>query len=97
MDGLQADVARLALGVLRARFRRHRDGRRVLRIRVVLLGAATSLNLLADFVMAAFFPVLRLASGSAVARFAAAALLGKVRERRSAAGAVREDHVYAFL
>jgi hypothetical protein len=63
-----------------------------------LLGAATSLNRLADLVMATFFPVLRLAGRPAVARFAAAALLGQVGERGSAAGAVREDHFcLAFL
>jgi hypothetical protein len=60
---------------------------------MILLAAAASLNLLAYLVMAAFFPVLRLAGRSTVARIAAAALLGKVWQRGSAGGAVREDHL----
>ena len=43
MEGLRADVARLALRVPRARLRRDRYGRRVLLIRIVLLGAASFL------------------------------------------------------
>jgi hypothetical protein len=42
---------------------------------MILLGAATSLNLLAELVMPAFFPVLRLAGRPAVACAAAAAFL----------------------
>ena len=45
--------------------------------------------------MAAFFPVLRLAGRPAVARFAAATLLGQVWERDSATGTLREDHCFA--
>ena len=41
MQGLRADEARLALGVLRARFRRDRDSLCVLLICVVLLGATS--------------------------------------------------------
>jgi hypothetical protein len=93
MHGLRADVARLALGVLRTFLDRDRDGRRVFILCIVLLGASTSLNLLADLVMAAFFPVLRLAGRPAVARLAAAALFGRNwGERGSAGGAVRENH-----
>ena len=50
--------------------------------------------LFAELVMAAFFPVLRLAGRPAVARFAAAALLGgQGWERGSARGAISEDHL----
>jgi hypothetical protein len=77
MEDLYADVARLPLRVLRARLRRDRYGLLVLLVGMILLGAATSLNLLAELVVAAFFPVLRLAGRPAVARFAAAALFGR--------------------
>ena len=77
MERLRADVARLAVGVLRARLRRDRDGRRVLLIRIVLLGAARFLYLFAELIMAARFPVLFLALGAAVARAAAAAFLAQ--------------------
>jgi len=41
MDGLRADVARLALRVLGARLRRDRYGLCALLIRMILLGATT--------------------------------------------------------
>ena len=75
MQGLRADVARLALGVVRARLRRDRDGLRVLLICVVLFGATGPFNLLAERVVAALFPVLHLAGCPAVACAAAAAFL----------------------
>ena len=84
MKGLRADVARLPLGVLRARLRRDRDGRRVLLVGMELLGAAVLFNLLAELVMAAFFPVLCLADWATVKCFAAAALLGRVWQRGGA-------------
>ena len=57
MDGLRADVARLALRVLRARLRRNRYGLHVLLVGTILLRAASFFNLLAELVMATFFPV----------------------------------------
>ena len=75
MERLCADIARLALGVLRARLRRDRYGLRILLICVVLFGAATFPNLLAELVMAAF-PVCFLTLRPAVAPLASAALLG---------------------
>jgi hypothetical protein len=94
VNGLRADVARLPLCVLGARLRRNRDGLRVLLIGIILLSAAAFFNLSAELVMAAFFPVLFLARKATVARFAAAALLGRaVWERGSARGAYREDHL----
>jgi len=91
---LRADVARLALGVLRALLDRDYYSLRVLGM--ILLGAAAFLNLFAELVMAAFFPVLLLAGRPAVARLAAAALLGQVWQRGSATGALREDHRAPF-
>jgi hypothetical protein len=93
---LRADVARLALGVLRALLDRDYYSLRVLVIGMILLGAAAFLNLFAELVMAAFFPVLLLAGRPAVARLAAAALLGQVWQRGSATGALREDHRAPF-
>ena len=75
MEGLRADVARLALRVLGARLGRDRDGLRVLLIRMKLLGAACFFYLLAELVVPAFFPVLHLAFRPTVARAAAAAFL----------------------
>jgi hypothetical protein len=77
MQGLRADVARLALGVVRARLRRDRYRLRVLLICVVLLGAASFFYLFAELVVPAFFPVLHLAGCPAVARAAAAAFLAQ--------------------
>jgi hypothetical protein len=93
MDGLCADVARLTLSVLGARIRRDRYGLRVLITGMVLLGAAGPLYPFAELVMAAFFPVLRLAGRPAVARAAAAAFLSQSEAKwGSAGGAVCEDH-----
>jgi hypothetical protein len=75
MEGLRADVARLALRVVGALLDRDRYGRRVLLIRIVLLGAASALDLLAELIVPAFFPVLLLARRPAVACAAAAAFL----------------------
>ena len=44
MDGLHTNIARLALRVVRARLRRDRYGLRVLRVGMILLGAAASLQ-----------------------------------------------------
>ena len=75
MEGLRADVARLALRVVRARLRRDGYGLRVLLICVVLFGAACFFYFLAELVMAALLPVLFLTFGPTVARAAAAAFL----------------------
>ena len=94
MHGLRADVARLPLGVLRARLRRDRHGLRVLVICVVLLGAACFFYWFAELVMAALIPVLHLAFGSAVARAAAAAFLAQGKPKLGGAdGAFCEDHL----
>ena len=75
MQCLRADVARLALGVLRARLRGDRDRLCVLLICVVLLSAACLFYWFAELVVAALFPVLHLAFSPTVARAAAAAFL----------------------
>ena len=77
MEGLRADEARLALGILGALLDRDRDGLRVPAICVVLLSAASFFYFLAELVMTALFPVLHLAFGAAVARAAAAAFLAQ--------------------
>ena len=77
VEGLRADVARLAFGVLGARLRRYHYGLRVLLIRIVLLSAAGLFYFLAEPVMAALFPVFFLAFGPAVACAAAAAFLAQ--------------------
>ena len=75
MDGLRADVARLARRVVRAFRDRDRDGLRALHVCIVLFGATASLNFLAELVMAAFLPVFLLARRATVACAAAAAFL----------------------
>ena len=60
-EGLRADVAGLTLGVLRAFLDRDRDRLPVFLVGMILFGAACFLNLLAELVVAAFFPVLHLA------------------------------------
>jgi hypothetical protein len=77
MERLRADVARLALGVVCAFLGRDRDGLRVLRVCMKLLGAACLFYFFTELIMAAFFPVLFLARGAAVACAAAAAFLAR--------------------
>ena len=77
MQGLRADVARLALCVVGALLDRDRDGLRVLRICVVLFGAACFLYFLAEIIVATLFPVLHLAFSPTIARAAAAAFLAQ--------------------
>jgi hypothetical protein len=77
MEGLRADVARLALRVVGALLDRDRDGLRVLRICVVLLSAACFFYWFTELVVPAFLPVLHLALGAAIAGAAAAAFLAQ--------------------
>ena len=77
VKGLGADVARLALRVLRASLRSDRNDLRVLLICVILLSAASFFYFLTELVVAALFPVLFLACGPTVARTAAAAFLAQ--------------------
>jgi hypothetical protein len=77
MQGLRANVARLALRVVGALLDRDRYGLRVLLICVVLLSATGLFNLFAELVMATLFPVLHLAGCPAVACTTAAAFLAQ--------------------
>ena len=77
VEGLRADVARLALRVLGARLRRDRHGLRVLFICVVLLGTTSLFYWFAERVVASLLPVLFLAFRPTVARAAAAAFLAQ--------------------
>jgi hypothetical protein len=77
MEGLRADVARLALRVVCAFLGRDRDGLRVLRVCMKLLGAACLFYFFTELVMAALLPVLFLARRAAVACAAAAAFLAQ--------------------
>ena len=92
VEGLRADVARLAPGVLRALRDRDRDGLSVLLSCMVLLGAAAALDLRAEGPMAAL-PMQLLAVPPAIRRLADAALQSGVWERSGANGALREDHM----
>jgi len=92
MEGLRADVARLAFRVIRAFVDRDRDGLRALLICVVLLSAALFFYFFAELVVAARVPMLLLASRSTVEGLAAATLLGRTWERYRTCGALREDH-----
>ena len=65
MEGLRADVARLALRVRRARLRRDRDGLFVFLVCIILFRVAAAVYLLADLLVAAA-PVVMLASGITV-------------------------------
>ena len=77
VEGLRANVARLALRVVGAFLDRDRDGLRVLRICVVLLRAACFLYFFAELVVATLFPVLHLAFSPTIARAAAAAFFAQ--------------------
>ena len=67
MQGLRADVARLALGVLGARLDGLRDGLLVFFVGVVLFCVAAAVNSLADLLVAAA-PVVMLASCITISR-----------------------------
>ena len=73
---VEADVARLALRVVRARLDRDRDGLLVFFVGVVLFGAAALFDPSAQLFMPAV-PVLLLACRTAVACAAAAAFLAR--------------------
>jgi len=93
VEGLRADVARLALRVRRAPLDRLRDGLLGSFVGVMQLGAAALFDLLAELVMAARFPMLLLASWSTVARLTSAAFLSAGAKLGSADATLREDHV----
>ena len=77
VQGLRADVARLALGVVGALLDRDRNGLCIFLICVLLLSAACFFYWFAELIVPALFPVLHLAVSPAVARAAAAAFLAQ--------------------
>ena len=64
---MRADIARLALRVLRARLDRNRDGFLVFFVRIILLCVAAAVYFLADLLVAAA-PVVMLARGITISR-----------------------------
>jgi hypothetical protein len=91
MQGLRADVARLALRVVRARLDRDRDGLLVFFVGVVLLRVAAAVYFLTHLLVAAA-PVVMLASFVAVSGMASNASRRVVGQWGGAGGACCEDH-----
>ena len=91
MQGLRADVARLALRVRRARLDRDRDGLLVIFVGVVLLRVAAAVYFLTHLLVAAA-PVVMLASGVTIAQFTAHASRRVVGQWGGTGGAICEDH-----
>ena len=92
VEGLRADVARLALRIVRALFDCVRDGLLVLFVGIVLFRAAATLNLLTKGLVG--FPVPLLAVSAAVAELADPASKTLGFEGGSALGAFCEDHCF---
>ena len=91
MEGLRADVARLALRVVRALRDRDRDGLLVFFVGVILLRVAAAVYFLAHLLMAAA-PVVVLARRVKVSCVASNASRRGVGQWGGAGGAVCEDH-----
>ena len=92
MEGLRADVARLALRVVRACLDRDRDGLLVFFVGVVLLRVAAAVYFLTHLLVAAA-PVVMLASFVAVSGMASNASRRVVGQWGGAGGAICEDHI----
>ena len=93
MEGLRADVARLALRVVRARLDRDRDGLLVFVICIILLGVAAAVYFLTDLLVAAA-PVVMLASCITVSCMAS---MGSLSPRTSRGLQMRGDKTNAKL
>jgi hypothetical protein len=93
MHGLETDVAFLPLCVVRALSDRLRDGLLVHFYGVVLFRVAAAVYFLADLLVPAA-PVVVLACGVAVSRFAPHASRRVVGQWRGAGGAGCDDHLY---
>ena len=91
MRDLEADVAFLALGVLRAFLDRDRDGLLIFALGVVLFRVAAAVYLLEDLLVAAA-PVVVLAGRVTIPGLAPHTPRGVVGQWRGAEGAVGEDH-----
>ena len=92
MDGLEADVARLALRVVGVRLDRLRDGFLVFFVGVVLLRVAGAVYFLAHLLVAAA-PVVMLASFVTISRPASNASRRVVGQFGAARGAIYEEHL----
>ena len=92
VDRFRADVARLTFRVVRARLDRDLHGRLMCFVGVVLFRVTAAVDSLADLLVPAA-PVVVLAGGIAVSRFAPHAPRRVVDQWRGAGGAVFEDHV----
>merc|ERR1719476_50410 len=92
MDGIHADVARLALRVLGARLDGLRDGLLVFFVGIILLRVAAAVYLLTHLLVAAA-PVVMLASFVAVSRLASNTSRRSVGQWGGAGGAICEDHL----
>ena len=94
MEGLRADVARLALHVLGARLDGLRDGLLVFFVGVVLFRATAPLNPTTKRLVSAPLPVLALAGLIAISGLAPTTpFLVVVGQWGGAGGAVCEDHL----
>ena len=94
MDGLEADVARLALRVVGVRLDRLRDGFLVFFVGVILLCVAAAVYLLTHLLVAAA-PVVMLASFVTISCMTPYASRGVVGQWGGAGGTGCEDH-FAF-
>ena len=92
MEGLRADVARLAFRVIRARLDGLRDGLLVFFVGVILLRVAAAVYFLTHLLVAAA-PVVMLASFVAVPRMTSNASRRVVGQWGGAGGACCEDHL----
>ena len=98
MEGLRADVARLALRVLRARLDRDRDGLLVFFVGVVLFRVAAAVDTFTNLLVAAAPVVMalqKLAIKITIARLTSNASRRVVGQWGGAGGAICEDH-FAF-
>jgi hypothetical protein len=91
MEGLRADVARLAFGVVRARLDGLRDGLLVFFVGIILFRVAAAVYSLTDLLVAAA-PVVMLASCITISRPASNAPRRVVGQWGGAGGAICEDH-----
>ena len=91
VEGLRADVARLALRVLGARLDRDRDGLLVFFVGVVLFRVAAAVYLLTNLLVAAA-PVVMLASCITISRPTSNTARRVVGQWGGAGGACCEDH-----
>ena len=91
LDALQADEARLALGVLGARLDRDLQSLLIFLVGVILFRVAAAVYFFADLLVPAA-PVVVLAGGVAISRFAPHTSRRVVGQWGGAGGAINEEH-----